>query len=53
MLRVLPITDGERSYVEWFSSFDIAPEHEAQLVDLMNRNFLAGLRSLAEKVTRD
>lgn len=48
-LRVLPITDGDRSYVEWSSRFDIDPEHEAQLVGLMNENFLAGLRSLAGK----
>ncbi|PYK11206.1 MAG: hypothetical protein DME61_01250 [Verrucomicrobia bacterium] len=48
-LRVLPITDGDRSYVEWSSRFDIDPKYEAQLVDLMNRNFLAGLRNLAEK----
>lgn len=48
-LRVLPITDGNRSCVEWSSRFEIAPEHEAQLVELMNRNFLAGLRSLAER----
>jgi len=49
-LRVLPITDGDRSYVEWSSRFEIAPEHERQLVELMNRNFLAGLRSMAEQV---
>jgi hypothetical protein len=48
-VTVSPITDGERSYVEWSSRFDIDPQHEAQLVDLMNRNFLAGLRALAEK----
>ena len=48
-LHVLSITDGDRSYVEWSSRFDIDPEYEAQLVDLMNQNFLAGLRNLAEK----
>jgi hypothetical protein len=48
-LRVLPITDGNRAYVEWSSRFEIDPEHQAQLADLMNRNFLAGLRALAEK----
>ncbi len=48
-LRVLPITDGDRSYVEWLSRFEIAPEHETQLVELMNRNFLNDLRSLAER----
>jgi hypothetical protein len=52
-LRVSPITDGDRSYVEWSSSFDIDPQHEAQLVDLMNENFLAGLRHLAEKFAKN
>jgi hypothetical protein len=52
-LRVLPITNGDRSYVEWSSRFDIDPEFEARLVDLMNQNFLAGLRNLAEKFSRD
>ena len=49
-LRVLQCN---RSYIEWSSRFDIDPEHEAQLVDLMNRNFFAGLRALAEKMARD
>ena len=48
-LRVRPITEGDRSYVEWSSRFDIDPKHEAQLVDLMNRNFVNGLRNLANK----
>jgi len=48
-LRVLPITDGDRSYVEWLSRFDIDPKYAAQLVDLMNRNFVNGLRNLAAK----
>jgi hypothetical protein len=52
-LRVLTVTDGNRSYVEWSSRFDTDPEHEAQLVDLMNRNFFAWLHALAEKMARD
>jgi hypothetical protein len=48
-IRVRPITEGDRSYVEWSSRFDIDPKHEAQLVDLMNRNFVNGLRNLAKK----
>jgi hypothetical protein len=52
-LRVLPITDGNRSYVEWSSRFEIDPEHETQLVDLMDRNFLAGLRNLGRKFSAD
>src|SRR5215471_6001792 len=46
-LKVLPITDGQRSYVAWSSRFDINPKYEAQLVNLMNQNFLMGLRNLA------
>jgi hypothetical protein len=46
---VSPITDGGRSYVEWSSRFEIIPEHEAQLVELMSRNFLDGLCSLAKR----
>ena len=52
-LRVLPITDGDRSYVEWSSRFEIDPEYETRLVDLMNQNFLAGLRNLAKKLSTD
>ena len=52
-LRVLPITDGNRSYVEWSSRFEIDAKYERQLVDLMNQNFLAGLRNLAEKFCRN
>lgn len=48
-LRVSPITDGSRSYVEWSSAFEIDKQYEAQLVNLMNSNFLTGLRSLAAK----
>jgi hypothetical protein len=48
-LRVLPITDGSRSYVEWSSRFDIDAKYAAQLVDLMNRNFVNGLQNLARK----
>lgn len=52
-LRVLPITDGDSSYVEWSSRFEIDPKYETRLVSLMNQNFLTGLRNLAEKFNRD
>jgi len=52
-LKVLPITDGQRSYVAWSSRFDIDPKYEPQLVDLMNRNFLTGLRSLGGIFSRN
>lgn len=43
-LRVLPITDGDRSSLILSGplDFEIDPEYEAQLVELMNRNFLTG-----------
>jgi hypothetical protein len=31
-LRLTPITDGERSFIEWSAEFDCAPEREAELV---------------------
>ena len=31
-LRLTPITDGERTFVEWTAEFDCAPEREAELV---------------------
>jgi len=52
-LKVLPITDGQRSYVAWSSRLDIDPKYEPQLVDLMNRNFLTGLRSLGGIFSRN
>jgi len=42
-------SDGDLCYVEWSSRFEIDPQYEARLVDLMNQNFLVGLRNLAEK----
>lgn len=45
-LRLRPITDGDRTLGEWSSRFDIAPDSEAELVGLMEENFLAGLRAL-------
>jgi len=51
MLRLLPLTDGNRCYIERSSRFESDPQYEAQLVDLMNENFLVGLHNLGEKLT--
>jgi hypothetical protein len=45
-LRFRPITDGDRTLGEWSSRFEIATEGEAELIGLIERNFLAGLRAL-------
>ena len=49
-LRLRPITDHDRTLGEWSSRFEIAPEREAELVALMERNFLAGLRALDSRL---
>jgi hypothetical protein len=45
-IRLLPVTDGNRTYFEWTSEFDSDPASEARLVPLMEQNFLAGAREL-------
>jgi hypothetical protein len=52
-LRLLPITDGDRTLAEWSSNFEIAPEAEAELVGMMEKNFLSGLRALDARLARD
>jgi Polyketide cyclase / dehydrase and lipid transport len=51
-LRLLPITDGDRTLGEWSSKFEIAPERERELVGMMEENFLAGLRALDARLAR-
>jgi hypothetical protein len=49
-LRLLPITDGNRSYAEWSATFDCAPDREAALIAQIGRNvFLAGLQALQRR----
>lgn len=49
-LRLLPVTDGGRTFAEWTADFDCAPGREAELLDLIGRNvFLAGLQALASR----
>ena len=49
-LKLLPVTDGERSYVEWSAEFDCRAEDEQKLVSLIGRDtFLAGLRALQSR----
>ena len=52
-LRLIPVTDGDRSYVEWSAEFDCRPEREAELVGQIGRNvFLAGLKALQARFAR-
>ena len=36
-LKLVPVTDGERSFAEWTAEFDCAPEAEAELVETIGR----------------
>ena len=46
-LRVTPVTDGERSFVEWTAQFDCAIEEEEALVESIGANvFQAGFDAL-------
>ena len=52
-LKLMPITDGDRSYAEWSAEFDCRPEREADLVNQIGRNvFLAGLKALQMRFQR-
>lgn len=51
-LRLRPITDGDRALGEWSSRFEIAPDREAELTGMMERNFLVGLRAVDERIGR-
>jgi hypothetical protein len=41
-LRLTPVTDGDRTFVEWSAEFDCAPEREAELVDGIGNNVFQG-----------
>jgi hypothetical protein len=45
------ITEGNRTFVEWYADFDTLPEHEEDLQQRIGRNtFAGGLASLAQKL---
>jgi hypothetical protein len=52
-LRVTPITDGDRSFVEWTAEFDCAPERERQLAEQIGIGvFQSGFDALKRHVAR-
>lgn len=48
-LRLRPITDGNRTYVEWSSEFDVGPQDEAEFVGMISGVFISGLESLKRR----
>ena len=51
-LRLRRVTDGDATLGEWSSRLEIAADREAELVGLMERNFLAGLQALDARLGR-
>jgi hypothetical protein len=50
-LKLTPITDGNRSFIEWTAEFDCPPERESQLADQIgNGVFQAGFDALKHQV---
>ncbi|GMG82783.1 SRPBCC family protein [Paralimibaculum aggregatum] len=46
-LRLTPVTDGGRTFIEWSAEFDCAPENEEDLVSGIGQNvFQAGFDAL-------
>ena len=41
-LRLLPITDGDRTYAEWTAEFDCAPDDEPELVESIGGGVFQG-----------
>lgn len=49
-LKLLPITDGGRTFAEWSAEFDCPPAREAELASVIGTGvFLAGLRHLGTR----
>lgn len=41
-LRLTPVTDGERTFIEWSADFDCAPDAESDLVSGIGTNVFQG-----------
>lgn len=49
-LRLIPVTDGDRSFAEWTAEFDVAAENEAAMRKLIGQGvFQAGFDSLKQR----
>lgn len=51
-MRLLPITDGDRTYIEWLADFKCLPEEEPELQQNLEKVFQVGFDAL-KKFFRD
>ncbi|MEH6525387.1 MAG: SRPBCC family protein [Sneathiella sp.] len=50
-VKLLPITDGNRTFMEWTAEFDCVPARESELVTHIGENvFLGGINCLKDRV---
>ena len=51
--RCKPITEGNKTFVEWSAEFEVAPEHEAQIKQQVGRDtFAAGIAALEKAIAK-
>jgi hypothetical protein len=49
----LPVTEGNRTFVEWYANFDVSEEHEARIRQQVGRDtFAAGIEALEAAVKK-
>jgi len=41
-LRLTPVTDGEKTFLEWSAEFDCAPERETELINTIGADVFQG-----------
>jgi len=49
-LRVTPVIDGNRAFVEWWANFDCEPAHRDELAETLQSWFGKWLQSLRESM---
>jgi hypothetical protein len=51
--RCKPITEGDKTFIEWSAEFEVGPEHEAQIKQQVGRDtFAAGIAALGEAIAK-
>ena len=51
VIRLLPITDGNRTFAEWSATFDEAPDDAGKFVEIVSTHvFAAGWKALGERL---
>lgn len=49
-LSLIPVTDGDRCFIEWKAEFDCPPQHTEELLDAIGRGvFRLGFESLKKR----